>query len=359
MRLLFKIFVAVAITFASLCAKAGVVVESSCDSVAIWIGEQTQIHISVACDAGQQISFPLFSDTIVDRLEIIPPILTDTQYIDHKKKMSVTRSYTVTAFDSAFFYIPPFEVNVDGKPYQADNGLSLVVYMFDVDTLHSDQFFGPKDIMEQPLQWQDVKSATYYLLIFAAVAVLAILLFFSWKNDKPIIRIIKVEPQKPAHEVALAEIERIRTEQLAHGEDSKRYYTELTDAIRQYMNGRFGFNATEMTSDEIISHLKEINDKDSLSELSELFSTADLVKFAKMKPLLGENDRNLLTAIEFVKGTMNTEEPEKEPEEKEIVVEQKRSKETRAILLAGVILLAAASCFTLYMLLKEIYYLFF
>lgn len=359
MRLLFKTFIAVAFAFASLGVKANVVVGASCDSVAIWIGEQTQIHLSVSCDAGQKITFPLFGDTIVRDLEIIPPVLTDTQYLDRKKKMTVTRSFTVTAFDSAFFYIPPFEVTVDDKAYKADNALSLVVYMFDVDTLHSDQFFGPKDIMEQPLQWQDVKSATFYFIIYAVLAALVIFLFVSWKNDKPIIRIIRIEPPKPAHEVALAEIERIRTEQLAHGEDSKRYYTELTDAIRLYMNGRFGFNATEMTSDEIIEHLQETNDKDSLKELKELFSTADLVKFAKMRPLLGENDRNLLTAIEFVKETMNPEVPEEKPEEKEVVVEQKRSREARTALLVGTIVLAVAGCVMLFLLLREIYYLFF
>lgn len=359
MRNIFRVMLAACLLSLSIPAMSNVVVESSCDSIAMWIGEQCGVHLSVTCDAGQKVIFPAFQETIAENLEIIPPVVTDTQYIDKKKRMTVTRSYTVTSFDSAFFYIPPFEVLVDSMPYRAEKGISLAVYMFDVDTLNTDQFFGPKDIMDQPVEWTDLKLSVYFLLIFAALLAVAIFLFISWKNDKPVIRIIKVEPKKPAHEVAIAEIERIRQSQISHGEDAKQYYTELTDAVRVYMNERFGFNATEMTSDEIIECLLEVRDKESIEELKELFTTSDLVKFAKLKPMLGENDRNLLTAMEFVKQTMSQEESEEEKPEEQVVVESKRSKEARIMLLVSVAVLAAASCFFLFRFCKEIYYLFF
>lgn len=360
-RLFLFAFTFVPAAFAPVGADAAdnVIVESSCDSVMMWIGEQSQIHISVTCDTGQDIRFPLFGDTIVNGLEIIPPVKTDTQYIDRKKRMTVTRNYTVTSFDSALYYIPPFEVSVDNENFRAANPLSLAVYMFEVDTLNTDQFFGPKDIMQQNIQWTDVKSPTFTLLFLIIAVVLLIFLFISWKNDKPIIRTVKIEPKKPAHEVAFAEMERIRQSKIGHGEDLKQYYTELTDAVRIYLNERFGINATEMTSDEIIGQLLEIRDKDSLTEMKELFATADLVKFAKFKPLLGENDRNLLTAVEFVKETMNTEEPVRQEPEEQVIVERKRSRESRAVLLGVVILLAVGSCTLLYLLLKDVYYLFF
>ncbi len=354
-----RILILICIVLVPLGVTSNVVVDASCDSTMMWIGEQSKIHISVVCDAGQNISFPVFNDTIVDKLEIVPPIETDTQYIDHKKRMSVTRSYTVTSFDSAFFYIPPFQVTVDGAPYQSANGLSLAVYMFEVDTLNTDQFFGPKDIMAQPIKWQDVKPATLNFILLALLLALAVFLFIRLKNDKPIIKTIRIEPKKPAHEVAFAEMERIRQSKLPHGEDAKQYYTELTDAIRLYMNERFGFNATEMTSDEIIENLMSVRDKESLIELRELFMTSDLVKFAKFKPMLGDNDRNLLTAIEFVKDTMSQEESAATEPQEEIVVERKRSKEARILLTAAIIVLTAASCYLLFLLCRQIYYLFF
>lgn len=332
---------------------------TTCDSAYLWIGEQTDINIAVTCDVGQKVTFPEYRDTIVRNLEVIPPARTDTSYIDRKKRMTVTRTYTVTAFDSAFFYIPPIQVFVDSVPFRSGTGIPLAVYMIDVDTLNTDQFNGPKDIISEPVQWQDIRLSVFSLLVFAVIGFLAVLLFISWKNDKPIIRIVKVEPKKPAHEVAIQEIERIRQEQLAHGEDAKTYYTQLTDAVRIYMNSRFGFNATEMTSDEIIEHLMEQQDKDSLAELRELLMTADLVKFAKMKPLLGDNDRNLVTAMEFVRQTMLQEQPEETKSEQQIVVESKRSKQARTVILIGSIVAGLASCFFLFVLIREIYYLFF
>ena len=85
--------------------------------------------------------------------------------------------------------------------------------------------------------------------------------------------------------------------------DPKEYYTELTDVLRTYMAERFGFNAMEMTSSEIIDKLLETNDKESIRELKYLFETADLVKFAKHLPLMNENDMNLVNAVDFINNT--------------------------------------------------------
>ena len=65
------------------------------------------------------------------------------------------------------------------------------------------------------------------------------------------------------------------------------YYTELTDVLRTYMEERFGFNAMEMTSSEIIDKLQEINDKESIKDFMYLFQTADLVDVYKrqLQPL--------------------------------------------------------------------------
>ena len=86
-------------------------------------------------------------------------------------------------------------------------------------------------------------------------------------------------------------------------EDQKTYYTLLTDVLRKYIKARFGFNAMEMTSTEIISRLQQEEDRKMIDELNELFMTADLVKFAKHNPLMNENDANLLNAIDFINDT--------------------------------------------------------
>ncbi len=49
---------------------------------------------------------------------------------------------------------------------------------------------------------------------------------------------------------------------------SKEYYTELTDTLRTYIQDRFGFNAMEMTSSEIIEDFPELTEQDIIACLS-------------------------------------------------------------------------------------------
>ena len=59
----------------------------------------------------------------------------------------------------------------------------------------------------------------------------------------------------------------------------------------------------EMTSREIIERLQIAGDSKMLDELTELFTTADLVKFAKYSTLINENDLNLVNAVNFIDST--------------------------------------------------------
>ena len=115
-----------------------------------------------------------------------------------------------------------------------------------------------------------------------------------------------------------------------------------------------------MTSYEILEHLEESRDKESLNELRDLLSTSDMVKFAKFKPMLNENDRNLVSAMEFVNDTkIEVSEEDLQPKEEETIVEEKRSKGARIMLLtAGVVIAMAGTVFFVLSVLK-LYYLFF
>ena len=137
-----------------------------------------------------------------------------------------------------------------------------------------------------------------------------VFLFSSNSNyNKPIIRIIKIKPKLPSHITALNRIEEIKGDKSLRLEgNTKEYYTQLTDTLREYMRDRYGFNATEMTTSEIVGHLLKIQDKESIKDLKEILQVADLVKFAKLHPSINENDRNMANAIEFVNETKNIEE---------------------------------------------------
>lgn len=305
-----------------------VVVDASVDSMQILIGEQAKIKLEASFDAGKRAVFPFIQDTIVRGIEVVDVARPDTQYLNDRKRLHVTQEYTVTSFDSALYYIPPFEVKVDSQVYRSQS-LALKVYSIPVDTLHPERFFGQKDIMEAPFAWSDWAPSIGLSLLAIALSVLFVFLIIRFNDNKPIIRKIKIEPKLPPHEQAMKEIERIKGEKIWQKGRSKEYYTELTDAIRVYIRDRFGFNALEMTSSEIINKLLESKDKEAIDDLKELFVTADLVKFAKYDPLMNENDMNLVTAIDFINETKLEVPAGTAPQPTEITVEEKRSKRAK------------------------------
>ena len=336
-----------------------VIVRAEVDSMMMWIGQQTGLHIEVTCDPGQDIAFPVYRDTIIKGLEIIPPVTTDTQYVNNGQRMTVTRNYTVTSFDSALMYIAPIPVYVDSVEYLS-NRLALAFMTYDIPEGEEKQIFGPKDNLNTPVRFYELKGLLLFWILAIIAIIVAVYLFKRYRDDKPIIRRIKIEPKVPAHIRAISEIEELRQAGGPHSEDSKGYYTQLTDILREYINDRFGFNATEMTSYEILERLEESQDKDSLNELRDLLSTSDMVKFAKFKPMLNENDRNLVTAMEFVNVTkIEVPEEELQPKDQETIVEEKRSKGARMMLFVAGTAVAVASTVFLVLAILKLYYLFF
>ena len=332
-----------------------VTVSAQIDSLQILIGEQTGITLEVSADADKHISMPVYSDTLVRGVELIEIAKPDSEYLNDGKRLVLKQKYIITSFDSALYYLPPMKVEVEGEVYQS-NPLALKVYSFPVDTLHPDQFFGPKDVLTPRFVWSD-----WYMVIacFILLFPLAFLLYYFIKrirDNQPIIRKVKVEPKLPAHELALKELERIKDEKAWQKGQQKEYYTELTEAIRNYINKRFGFNAMEMTSSDIIDKLLEIKDEKALEELKGLFQTSDLVKFAKHIPLMNENDANLLTALKFVNETKEIEDPNAKPEPTEITIIEKRPLRTKLILGGIIVLIVILLLLSVIYVGRELYY---
>ena len=317
-------------------AKAqSVTVDATIDSLQILIGDHAKVKLQVSVDADKRAFLPIYKDTLVRGIEIIEVAKPDTQLLNAGKRMVLTQEYTVTSFDSALYYIPPMEVKVDGKPYHSQ-ALALKVFSIPVDTLNPDQFFGQKPIVEPPFVWSDWYEAMACTLFLIPGVLILIYLISCIRNNKPIIRKIKVESKLPPHVVAMKEMERIKSEKSWQRGDQKGYYTELTDVLRTYIKQRFGFNATEMTSSEIMEHLLESKDKEAVKELKDLFMTADLVKFAKHNPMMNENDANLVSAIAFIDETKEEPDPNAKPEPTEITIVEKRSLFSKVMLGIGI-----------------------
>lgn len=326
---------------------AQVTVEARIDSLQMLVGQQTGITIDVSCDGKATVELPTFQkgQQLAPGVELVEMMAADTAKLDDGHRMQVTRKYIVTAWDSSFYYIPPMKVRVNNKEYLTKN-LALKVYTLDVDTLHYDQYFGPKDVMDAPFSWDDWKPVIASLVLILLLSGLAAYLVYILRTGKPLIRIVRRKRKEPAHKVALTAIERIKTERTWAQEDSKEYYTQLTDTLRTYIQERYGFSAMEMTSDEIIERLTQENDEEALAELRELFQTADLVKFAKWTTLINENDANLMTALEYINQTKQEEDPN-QPQEEVIVTPEAKRQRITIWTMRVVSAIAAAAAFAL------------
>ena len=309
--------------------RAQVVVEQTVDSVGILIGEQAHLRLGVTMPKGASLQWPELKATqyVVPGVEVVSIADGDTAKADNNQ-VKIERTYTITSFDENLYAIPALTVKVDGKPYKGGTAALKVITM-DVDTLHPNQFFPPKDVQANPFLWSEWSPWFWLSLLVLLLALLAYYLIVRLRENKPIITRIRIVKHIPPHQRALNAIDKIKAEHLQTSEDQKTYYTRLTDTLRQYIRERFGFNALEMTSSEIIKRLQTMGDRRMLDELTELFNTADLVKFAKYSTLVNENDLNLVNAVNFIDSTKVEGQPTEEKIVPKLSDDDKRKQQSR------------------------------
>lgn len=339
--------------------KAQVTVESKIDSIEIFIGEQAHMTVDVTMKKGQKLVFPVFkpSEMITPGVEVLEQSDADTSKLDNDM-IKVSKQYTLTSFDEKLYYLPPVKVKVNGKEYASKN-LALKVLTVPVDTLHPNQFFPPKDVQTNPFLWSEWSLSFWLSVLMLLLIVLAFYLRQRLYDNKPIIAKVRIVKKVLPHQRAMQEIEQIKADKMVMSEDQKAYYTKLTDTLRKYIEERFGFNAMEMTSTEIIMKLQETGDRKMIDELRELFMTADLVKFAKYSTLINENDSNLVNAIEFINTTKIENQPTEERIEPTLTEQDKRSIRSRIIIKCILTAIAVACIIILVYVLYQSYQLLF
>ena len=331
-----------------LTARAQVTVEAAIDSIEMLIGEQVHVTVTATMKEGAKAEFPVFKPM----QQIIPgvEVLKSTELgVRGKDGGFIDRQvvYTLTSFDDTLYYLPPFVVKVDGKPYESKS-LALKVVGIEVDTTRTDQFFGPKDVQDNPFMWSDWSTLFWLSILALLLMAVGYYLYLRLRDNKPIITHIRIVKRLLPHQKAMKEIELIKADKMQNSENPKEYYTKLTDTLRKYIEDRYGFSAMEMTSSEIIERLeKALTDdaKDSATmkaELRQLFTTADLVKFAKYSTMINENDANLVSAIDFINQTKLENMPTEETVKPELTEADQRTVKTRRTLKAVIALITAA-----------------
>lgn len=294
-------------------------IDVSIDSAAILIGEQTVLHLTVTTDNGKNVIVPIPNDTLMTGVEVLNIAKADTTLIDNNRLL-IKQDILVTSFDSSLYLLPPFKV-IDQTDTIYSNQVALKVSTIPVNIDKPDEFNDIKDTWDPPFVLAD-----YYLLIYGVLFACFLICLIGYilkrlRNRQSIIPFKKQEPKLPPFEMAMKELDEIKQQKLWQQGRNKEYYTLLTDTLRKYMVNRFGINAMEMTSGEILELIRlESEANSSYNSLKQILELADFVKFAKLHPLPDENELSLMNAYLFVNQTKVVEvaSPEESKESTEI-----------------------------------------
>ena len=275
-------------------------VRTELDTNQIRIGEPLHLDILVHQPPEIRVDFPVFTDTVVDKLEVLQSIPADTVLSDGE--LDVHQRYRLTSFDSGLYVIPPMKFRFHSDVWTdslESNPLYLYVHTVAVDS----SIYDVKAPVHIPVGFMEL-----FPYIAGGILLLGSIGFLIWylrrrKRNKPLFRAPR--PEDPAHIIAFRELRDLKDEKLWQKNEFKKYYTRLTEIIRRYMQRRFGFSAMEMTSSEIMVAWKETGEgrADLEEALKLLLNLSDLVKFAKQKPIASENEENMERAYNFIELT--------------------------------------------------------
>jgi hypothetical protein len=288
------------------------------DSAAILIGDQVNLILEIEHLKDAKVGYPSVPDSF-GRIEVLKKLKTDTIEMADKAWQKQVLKYTITCFDSGNYSIDPqwFTVTANGLTDSvATNPVFLQVHTMQIDTTK-----GLTDIKMPYAAPVTLKEVTPYILGVMLAGAILFLLLYSIKRKKKNQPLFKFpeKPKEPAHVTALRELDRIRNEKLWQQDKTKQYYSDVTDVIRNYIENRFEIRAMEQTTEEILDSFrlrKDLLNEKTFSNLSQILTLADFVKFAKYKPLPDDDNLTLVNSYFFVNETKK-EEPKK-VENKEI-----------------------------------------
>ncbi|RBN49853.1 hypothetical protein [Flavobacterium psychrolimnae] len=265
-------------------------VVTSIDTTKNKIGAEFKLSIKTTVDSSSKVIFPKLKN--FGALEVIQSYPIDTVKMDGRYEL--IKKYGLTQFDSGRYVVPSIKIFINSKPFLTDS-LLVEVANVQVDTLKQ-KMFDIKDIAPADNQIGDWWK---YLLIIALIV--GIGAFIYWFIKKRQEKKLHEEIYKTPIEKATTLLDTLEKKELWQKGEVKAYYSELTDIARNYIEEAIEIPAMESTTSELIQGLRaaSVKKKMTLSQeiienLERVLKQADLVKFAKSKPLDFEitEDRN-------------------------------------------------------------------
>jgi len=314
-----SIFILFIITVLQLAVVAqDVKINATLNKPEIRVGEPATFTVTLTQPQKAVVKFPILiaGDTLVAGVDILQQLSTDTSTISGNRLL-IKQSWTITSFDSGRYFLRPLAFLMQ-KGAAVDTFLSPQLELYAINTIDFSKIdtakrmdkelhlIDIKPIIEKPFNLKEFLKEYLWYIIFAIVIVAALVYYIIMgrKGKAPVF--IKPKPQIQPHELALTALKTLEDKKLWQQNNFKQYHSELTEIVRQYIEIRFGFPALERTSMEILTAFKNSGkiSNDKLEWLTQMFTVADFVKFAKLIPSVDENEMNMEYAYKFVKNTV-------------------------------------------------------
>ena len=292
-------------------------VKAAIDSTSIKIGEQINYSVEVVTDSTDLVVFP--EGQSFSPLEVIESYKVDTSFAQAKVKL--LKKYGLTQFDSGSYTIPQQRIIINEKPFLTDS-MRVEVANVAIDTTKQ----GLYDI-KQTIEVERAISRFWEYVLWALGVLFIIGAFLFWLIRRSRKK-AEAERKLPPFEQALLSLKQLDEEyetpsKTADQATTKVYYSRLTDIVRRYLNEEVYDRSMESTTSELINRLYVERDthkvelsNETIKKLQKVLETADLTKFARIRPEEGKAEADRLVVEQVVK---ETKEALPEPTEEELM----------------------------------------
>lgn len=289
-------------------------IKSSADSSQVEMGDIINVKLDIVKNShqGALVGLPekLNSDYYGLELQSITADSTDLG----NGRVNLVYNLRFQAFEPKdLLTLPPFFYAI-GTDTIASDVLSFKILPVELDPALGN----PEDVenltihpdippIEIPLRWYDyVPNWWYWALIALAAIALAIVLAMLYKKNGPALFTPKYVPTP--YEVAVDRLNKLKERRLIEKGQAKTFYTDLIDILREYLQGRFGINAMEMTSKQILNRIRQTPEIHlSASQMEQVLQLADFVKFAAAVPEADQGMRTFNSVKNFIDSTKPVE----------------------------------------------------
>jgi hypothetical protein len=310
-------------------------VQGKVESTDVQVGKPFTLDLSLKVPYGWFVEWNDFAiDTLSEQLDIIKRSEVE-RTADADSNVIVKQQLTLMTFDTGEVQVPSVGL-VYARSFDDPN--RLMAYTDPINlystTITVDTTMAYKPIVEPlaaPIQMREVYPWLLgaLLLVLIGIGIWLLLKYRKVRVDENgnIVR----GPVIPPYDKAVTDLENLRQQKLWQSGKVKEYFSSLTDIAREYIEGQFGVNAVEMTTDDILEDIKPLRfSKETYDKLKETMEVADLVKFAKYSAANLESENAMNRMTEFVNESYEQYQKRKAEEEARLAEMKKQKQEEPA-----------------------------